>query len=194
MTFVRSFVAGLREREMSGGKSEDLCPLWLLQNVNLPTQQASKQTHLHCIANALNVRRCVTRLRTEDGSDAGFHQMTNALGSMKAILWHDSLDFSMQFAARQYLIVCINLLNGVLECNLLWVGRLVVVIWWKQSTFRAQHMKREERNLIKNRFLSGCCCCCCCCCCVSAANSKSFIAKAPQHERCDSDVFKKQSR
>lgn len=77
-------------------------------------------------------------LRSKNCCDASLHQMANSLRSMKAVLRHNSLDFRVKLWTRQDLVVCIDLIDCVSECDFLGIRCLVVIVvrkWWEQAAW-----------------------------------------------------------
>lgn len=114
------------------------------------------QTHLHGVANALNMRSCVRRLRAENRRHASLHQMTNAFGSVKTVLRHNPFDFGVKLRARQDLIVGVYFVDCIAERNFLWICRLMVIVVWQ----RGKQTAWKERGRMKRLSLKPLWCRC----------------------------------
>lgn len=109
------------------------------------------EPHLHCVADALNMRGGVRRLRSKNSRHSGLHQMADALRCMKTVLRHYPLDFSVKLRTRQDLIVSINLVHGVAKRDFLWVRCLMIIVvgqrWEQAACGRTRKIKSFDENL-----------------------------------------------
>lgn len=103
-------------------------------------------TYFHRIADTLNMGRCVRWLRSKNCCYTSFHQVANSLWSMKAVLRHNSLYFSVQLGAWQNLVVRIDLINCITECYFLRVRCLVVIVVRKRWEQAAWYRVNERSN------------------------------------------------
>lgn len=87
-------------------------------------------THLHGIADGLNMTRGMWRLWSKNGGNSRFHQMTDALRSVETILRHDSLYLCLKSRPWQYFIVGVNFINCIAKRDFLWVARLTIIVVW----------------------------------------------------------------